>query len=107
MNDDNHHEKDHCFFIKMVRSDEGDLESSIEIYILFINLDRIPFHMKDEEEQRLETACRCLDLPRPDPEEWLSLTDEQCIIISNRFKAFSDPIRIKIIDMLRNGHLYD
>ncbi|OYT45165.1 transcriptional regulator [Thermoplasmatales archaeon ex4484_6] len=63
-------------------------------------------HMPSNEEGRLIEACRCLDLGLPKKEEWLELDDERCSSISADFKALSDPIRIRIMDMLDHGPLY-
>ena len=62
--------------------------------------------MVDDIDCRLDTACKCLELPKPLKEEWLEMKDEECKALSSLFKSFSDPIRIRIIEMLSKDSLY-
>jgi len=55
---------------------------------------------------RLETACKCLDLDKPSREEWLKMSDEECLALSSMFGSLSDPVRVRIVEMLGRGPLY-
>lgn len=54
----------------------------------------------------METACKCLDLPRPSRDEWLRKSDDDIKKISALMGSLSDPIRVRIIEMLSKGPLY-
>lgn len=54
----------------------------------------------------MDTACRCLDLPRPSREEWLRMSDDECRKVSSLMGSLSDPLRLRIIEMLSKGPLY-
>lgn len=62
--------------------------------------------MGEENECRLDTACKCLDLPKPSKKDWLELNDEEIKETSSLFKSLSDPNRIRIIEMLTRDSLY-
>lgn len=62
--------------------------------------------MVEETECRMDTACKCLDLPKPSKADWLGMTEEEVLEISSLFKSLSDPNRIRIIEMLSKDSLY-
>lgn len=62
--------------------------------------------MTDNEGCRLDSACKCLDLEKPSKDEWLRIGEEECRSMSLVFRSLSDPIRIKILDMLTKDSLY-
>jgi len=62
--------------------------------------------MASEEDCRLNAACKCLELPRPRREDWLRLSDKECSKIAEHHSVLSDPIRVRILDMLGKGPLY-
>ena len=62
--------------------------------------------MGEETECRLDTACKCLDLLKPSKEDWFEMTDEEIRETSSLFKSLSDPIRIRILEMLSKDSLY-
>lgn len=62
--------------------------------------------MGEETECRLDTACKCLDLPKPSKEDWLEMSEEEIQKTSSLFKSLSDPNRIRIIEMLSKDSLY-
>ena len=62
--------------------------------------------MGEETECRLDTACRCLDLPKPSKKDWLQLSDMELRERASLFRSLSDPNRIRIIEMLSKEPLY-
>jgi len=62
--------------------------------------------MAKKKDSRLDTACRCLDLPRPSRDDWLRMSDEECNKISSLMGSLSDPLRLRTIEMLSKGPLY-
>lgn len=62
--------------------------------------------MANSKDGRLDTACRCLDLPRPSRDDWLRMSDEEIKNVSALMGSLSDPIRLRIIEMLSKGPLY-
>lgn len=62
--------------------------------------------MAENGKGRLETACRCLDLVKPDRKDYLILEEGVCKDISSFMKSLSDPTRIRIIEMLSHESLY-
>ncbi|MBN1539567.1 MAG: winged helix-turn-helix transcriptional regulator [Candidatus Thermoplasmatota archaeon] len=62
--------------------------------------------MGEETECRLDTACRCLELPRPSKDLYLNMKDDEVLRISSLFRSLADPNRIRIMEMLSKGPLY-
>jgi len=62
--------------------------------------------MADEGDCRLDTACKCLELTKPSKDDWLEMTDEEVQALSSLMRSVSDPIRIRIIEMLSKDSLY-
>lgn len=62
--------------------------------------------MDEDSAERLNTACKCLDLPKPSKDDWLEMEDKKIQEISSLFKSLSDPIRIRIIEILSKDSLY-
>lgn len=62
--------------------------------------------MKKSTASRLETACTCLDLEKPSRDEWLKMSDEECLALSSLLGSLSDPVRIRIVEMLGRDSLY-
>lgn len=62
--------------------------------------------MADDGECRLDNACRCLDLARPSKDEWLGMSDDDMRDLSSLIRSVSDPVRLRIIEMLVKGNLY-
>lgn len=62
--------------------------------------------MVDDSECRLDTACKCLELQKPSKDEWLDMKDEEIRALSSLMRSISDPIRIRIIEMLSKDSLY-
>lgn len=62
--------------------------------------------MAKEKDCRLDTACKCLDLPRPSRDDWLRMSDEETRNLSALMGSLSDPIRLRIMEMLSKGPLY-
>ncbi len=62
--------------------------------------------MANRSDCRLETACRCLDVTKPKRKDWLSKTKKEYERTASLLEALSDPVRLRVLDMLSNGSLY-
>ncbi len=69
-------------------------------------MDDITMNMGEETQYRLDTACKCLDLPKPSKDNWLEMSDEEIHETASLFRSLSDPNRIRIIEMLSKDSLY-